>query len=74
MSEHEARAKLLDRTLEAWQPRTFRKLTREDARQIIESVNGFVRILWEWEMASQREVAAAEPQPTAAAKPGRRRE
>ena len=74
MREHEARAKLLDRTLEVWQPRTSRQLTREDARQIIENVNGFFRILLEWEMASQRGAAAAEPQPTAAAKPGRRRQ
>jgi hypothetical protein len=74
MREHEARAKLLDRTLEVWQPRTSRKLTREDARQIVENVTGFVRILLEWEIASQREAAAAEPQPTAAAKAGRRRE
>jgi hypothetical protein len=74
MREHEARGKLLDRTLEVWQPRTSRKLTREDARQIVENVNGFFRILLEWEMASQREAAAVEPQPTAAAKPGRGRQ
>jgi hypothetical protein len=74
MREHEARAKLLDRTLEVWQPRTSRKLTREDARQINENVNGFFRILLEWEMASQQEATAAEPQPTAAAKSGRRQQ
>jgi hypothetical protein len=74
MSADDARTKLLDQTLEVWQPRTSRKLTREDARQIVENVNGFFRILLEWEMASQLEAAAAEPQPTAAAKPGRRRQ
>jgi hypothetical protein len=66
MSRDEVRTKLLDQTLEVWQPRTSRKLTREDARQIVENVTGFVRILLEWEMASQREAIAA--------KPGRRRE
>jgi hypothetical protein len=70
----QVKADFLDQTVTFWQPRTSRKLTREDARQIVENVNGFFRILLEWEMASQREAAAVEPQPTAAAKPGRRRQ
>jgi hypothetical protein len=74
MSRDGVQTKLLDQTLKVWQPRTSRKLTREDARQIVENITGFVRILLEWEMASQQEAAAVEPQPTAAAKPGRRRE
>jgi hypothetical protein len=74
MKEHEARAKLLDRTLEVWQPWTSRKLTREDARQIIENLNDFFHIQLEWEMASQQEATGAEPQPTAAAKSGRRKQ
>ncbi len=41
------------RTLEVWQPRTTRRLTREDARQIIENVTGFVQILFEWEAAER---------------------
>jgi hypothetical protein len=73
MSIDEVPDNLLDQTLKVWQPRTSRKLTREDARQIIENVNGFFRILLEWELASQQKAAAAEPQLTAAAKSGRRR-
>jgi hypothetical protein len=74
MSIDEVPDNLLDQTLKVWQPRTSRKLTREDARQIVENITGFFRILLEWEMASQREAAAAEPQPTVAAKPARRRQ
>jgi hypothetical protein len=74
MREYEARAKLLARTLEVWQPRTSRKLTREDARQIVENVTGFASILLEWEMASRQEATSVEPQLTAAAKPGKRRQ
>ncbi len=39
----------IDRTLDVWQPRTCRALTREDARQITENVVGFLRVLLEWE-------------------------
>ena len=39
---------LLANTLEVWQPRTFRPLTLEDARQITENATGFVRTLQQW--------------------------
>ena len=74
MREHEARAKLLDQTLEIWQPRTSRKLTREDARQIVENITGFFRLLLEWEIAAQREATAAEIHPATATKQGRRQQ
>jgi hypothetical protein len=38
----------LDETLAFWQPRTTRKLTREDAREINENLTGFFRVLMEW--------------------------
>jgi len=44
---------LIDRTLEFWQTRTSHTLTREDAREIVENITGFFRILREWEVAEQ---------------------
>ena len=44
---------LIDRTLEFWQSRNSHTLTREDAREIIENVTGFFRILQQWEVADQ---------------------
>jgi hypothetical protein len=43
----------LDRTIELFQARTDRTLTREDAREMIENVTGFFRILGEWNRAEQ---------------------
>lgn len=43
----------LDRTIELFQTRTDRTLTREDAREMIENVTGFFRILGEWNRAEQ---------------------
>ncbi len=42
---------LIDRTIETWQPRLDRDLSREDARQIVENVTGFFSILAEWSRA-----------------------
>jgi hypothetical protein len=44
---------LIDRTLEFWQPRSSQTLTREDAREIIENVTGFFRVLQKWQVADQ---------------------
>jgi hypothetical protein len=44
---------LIDRTLEFWQTRTSHTLTREDAREMVENITGFFRILREWEVADQ---------------------
>jgi hypothetical protein len=38
---HAANDNLIDQTRTVWQPRLGRDLTREDARQIAESVTGF---------------------------------
>lgn len=40
---------LIKRTLEVWQPRTTRKLTEEDAREIIHNAVGFFGTLLKWE-------------------------
>ena len=44
----------VDQTVTFWQPRTSRKLTREDGRQIVENVTAFFRILLEWETAARK--------------------
>ena len=51
-------SEFLDKTITFWQPRTTRKLTREDARQMIENATGFFRVLAEWDAKSK---AASEP-------------
>lgn len=38
----------LNITLNAWQPKTRRRLTHEDARQMVENVAGFFGLLNEW--------------------------
>jgi hypothetical protein len=56
----------VDQTVTFWQPRTSRKLTREDGRQIVENVTAFFRILLEWETADRKAAtAAAEQEPIA---------
>ena len=42
---------LIDRTIELWQPRLRRELSREDARQIVENVTGFLSLLSQWSKA-----------------------
>jgi hypothetical protein len=44
---------LVDRTLEFWQARSSQKLTREDAREIIENVTGFFQVLKKWQVVDQ---------------------
>ena len=48
---------LIGRTIETWQPRLDRDLSREDARQIVENVTGFFSILAEWARAEMPEPA-----------------
>ena len=55
----QVKADFLDQTVAFWQPRTCRKLTREDGRQIAENVSGFFRILLEWEAAERSANAPA---------------
>ena len=49
MQEH--REQFIDYTLKVWQARTSSRLSREDARQIIQNISGFFQILSEWEEA-----------------------
>jgi hypothetical protein len=44
----------LDETIRVWQPRSpNRKLTREDAREIISNMTGFFQVLIEWDRAER---------------------
>ena len=54
-AERETEDQLLDQTLQVWQPRAARALTREDARQIVANFTGFFQILSEWRAAELRE-------------------
>jgi hypothetical protein len=51
---------LIDRTRQVWCPRLERDLSREDARQIAESVTGFFTVLAEWSRAEMSAEAIAE--------------
>ena len=44
---------LINQTLEFWQARSLHKLTREDAREIMENITGFFRVLQKWESTGQ---------------------
>ena len=46
---------LIERTLEVWQPRNAQRLSDEDARAILENVEGFFTLLLEWETSEQQE-------------------
>lgn len=39
----------LDKTIQVWQPRSEKVLTRENARQMIENLSGFFQVLYEWD-------------------------
>src|SRR5262249_30093109 len=55
-STQDSKSQLVDQALEIWQPRASRALTREDARQIVENISGFFRILLEWDAKERRTV------------------
>lgn len=42
-------ADLIQHTIRVWEPRLGRPLSEEDARQILENVVGFFRVLHSWE-------------------------
>jgi hypothetical protein len=49
----------LDETIGDWQPLSRRLLTREDAREIVENLTGFFRVLNEWRIAEERRTRRA---------------
>lgn len=42
------------RTIDFWQPRSGQPLSHENARQIVQNVAGFFRVLNEWAVAEAR--------------------
>jgi len=49
----EQRGALLEDTIQFWQSRTSRPLTREDARQAVENIVGFFTTLQNWTAAAE---------------------
>jgi hypothetical protein len=47
-------SEFLDDTIREWQPYSREPLTREDAREIIFNVTGFMHILMRWERAARQ--------------------
>jgi hypothetical protein len=45
---------LVEKARAVFQKRTSRKLTNEDARQMLENLTGFFRVLHEWDRAQRR--------------------
>ena len=56
----EDRDRLHDEAVALFQPRTTRRLTREDGREITHNLTGFFQVLLEWD---RRERAAKEDPP-----------
>ena len=48
-----SRDTMLDQAIAVWQPYTARRLSREDAREIVENVLGFFQVLQEWDRAER---------------------
>jgi hypothetical protein len=49
-----------DETLEFWRRRTSRTLSHEDAREIAHNLSGFIRVLFEWQLATRETREALE--------------
>ena len=49
---------LIDQTLAVWQPRSAQRLTREDARQIVENIAGFFQLLAGWDEVARQSTLA----------------
>jgi hypothetical protein len=67
---HRPSAELLDDTIAIWQPRASRRLTREDAREILDNLVGFFSLLHQWEMTEREESRAATTRSSASAQEG----
>jgi hypothetical protein len=65
---HAANDTLIDRTRQVWQSRLGRNLNREDARQIVANMTGFLSVLAEWSHA-ERPTPANDPGTPAVSEP-----
>jgi hypothetical protein len=46
---------LIEQTISIFESRTGRAMSEEDARQAVENISGFFRVLQEWAEAEERE-------------------
>ena len=46
---------LIEQTISLFESRTGRVMTEEDARQAVENISGFFRVLQEWAEAEEKE-------------------
>lgn len=54
---------LIQHTIRIWQPRLGRTLSDEDARQILENITGFFRVLHRWDGNERQAKMDATPSP-----------
>ncbi len=53
---------ILKQTMSLFERRTGRAISEEDARQAVENVGGFFRVLQEWAEAEDKEESAESPE------------
>ena len=54
---------MIEEAIRHWEPRYGRKLTREDACEIIRNMTAYLRILMEWDRRERAKAAEAGGQP-----------
>lgn len=52
---------LIEQTISVFESRTGRVISEEDARQAVENISGFFRVLQEWAEAEDREESTESP-------------
>jgi vacuolar-type H+-ATPase subunit C/Vma6 len=52
---------IIDQAIKIYRSRTRENLSREDARQMVENINGFFRVLQEWAEAESVEKQTTRP-------------
>lgn len=52
---------LIEQTISIFESRTGRAMSREDARQAVENISGFFRVLQEWAEADDKKECKTEP-------------
>jgi len=55
------RPELIEQTISVFENRTGRLFSEEDARQMVENISGFFRVLQEWAEAEDKENSAKPP-------------
>jgi hypothetical protein len=60
MAGPEHNVDLVDRTLRVFQPRSARRLTADDARQISSNLVGFFTVLREWDQKARLKLSLTE--------------